>query len=323
MRNPNIVNMEYGSRLYRLATPASDTDYAGIFMPTMQELLLQKGKQSHDFTTGDNDSKNSAEDVDNKIFSLHTFLGLCLSGDTTALDMLHCDEPISTSWIFEELRDKRKMFYTRKMKAYVGYVRSQALKYGMKGDKLVELKSVITALEECVDTGLNDAKIGSDEVWYSLPVGEYINKVYEKRVDGDRYYEILGKKYQDTNSVEYVLKAAQKRWDSYGHRAKQAMTNDGMDWKAIHHSLRVMYQVRAICEYGDFHYPLAETDFLMRVKCGDVNYLEEVAPEFDKFFDNIDLMLEKSGLPDKTDVKYWENWLVGVYDQHFNIEYKE
>ncbi len=60
-RMPNIVNMEYGSKLYGTSTPASDTDYAKVFMPTMEELLLQKGIQSKDTSTGREHEKNTSE----------------------------------------------------------------------------------------------------------------------------------------------------------------------------------------------------------------------------------------------------------------------
>lgn len=319
MKQANIVNMTYGSKLYGTATPESDTDYAGIYMPSMRDLLLQKGDRAYDESTGSNHSKNTAEDTDHKLFSLPNFVGLCLRGDTTALDMLHCDQPITDSWIFTELRSKRKMFYSKEMKSYVGYVKNQALKYGMKGDKLAELRSAIDCLE-CSDF---EPETKMSTIWESLPEGEFLEKHMSDRDVNVKIYSVLGKQYEDTTRIEYVLERLNLKWNSYGARAKCAMENDGMDWKAIHHSLRVLYQVRAIFEYGDFHYPLAETDFLMRVKRGDVDYMKEVAPEFDKFFEDFEEMAEKSGIQEEADVEYWDNWLVGVYDKWFNIQYKE
>lgn len=317
-RAPNIVHMEYGSRLYGTSTPASDTDYAKVFMPTMEELLLQRGLQSKDKSTGKDHEKNGSEDVDDKVFSLHAFLRLCLSGDTTALDMLHCDQPLSSSSIFDELRANRTKFYTKKMKAYVGYVKDQALKYGVKGDKVNELK---VSIEYLLDLDHINPKMTLADCWEGLPEGEYITKGLAKD-EKTRVYFVLGKQYEESVTVDYAFSRLQKKLDSYGKRAKIAAENNGMDWKAIHHSLRVMYQCREILERGDFHYPLAETKFLMRVKRGDVNYLKEVAPEFDKFLDGYDELAEKSGFPDEPDVEYWEKWLVGVYDEWFKFDYK-
>ena len=320
MRTANIVDMEYGSKLYKTDTPESDTDYAGIYMPSMEELLLQKVGKGTSQTTGNDKSKNTRQDVDRVLYPLPTFIRMCLAGDTTALDMLHCDIPITTSPIWEELVSMRKQFYCKNMKAYVGYVKSQAHKYGLKGDKLAELKKSIDTLKSASEHGYEMARMSNIVIWENLPEGEYIKKVV---VEGeDIYYDVLGKKYSGTNTVGYVLQQLCKKWDSYGHRAKCAMENQGMDWKALHHALRVAYQVRAILEHGDFHYPLAEHEFLMRVKRGEAHYGDEIAPELDNLLDYITKMSETSNLPDKPDHKFWDKWLIGVYDQYFNIEYK-
>lgn len=318
MSVPNIVNMEYGSNLYGTATPQSDTDYAGIYMPSLEDLLLQRAKTASSKSTGQDHQKNTAEDVDVALFSLPQFVDMCLRGDTTALDMLHCKNPITESEVFRFLRHNRTKFYCKNMKAYVGYVKSQAHKYGLKGDKLAELKSVITFFESFGNSSLT--KLSSSWCWQRLPEGEYIKKVIDK---GGNYYEVLGKKYQDTNTIGYVKSQLQQKWDSYGHRANQALTNDGMDWKALHHALRVAYQVDAILKDGDFEYPLPQTPFLMKVKRGEASYGDEIAPELDRLLDDITKMSEESKLPNKPDVEFWENWLVDTYAGWFSVTWLE
>ena len=63
MRTPNIVNMRFGSHLYGLNTPNSDVDYKGIFMPTLEELLLGTYPKTIVTSTGPEHAKNSADDV--------------------------------------------------------------------------------------------------------------------------------------------------------------------------------------------------------------------------------------------------------------------
>ncbi len=313
-RIPTVVSMEYGSRLYETATPESDTDYAGIYMPTMVELLLQKIGKGQSSSTGKEHEKNTGDDVDVVNFPLPRFIDLCISGDTTALDMLHCRHPLSAHPIWQELVSKRHMFYSKGMKSYKGFVKSSAMKYGVKGDRLKDLGLAMDFLKE---NGHLEAKIS--DMWDTLPESDYLIKVVKNE---GSYYEVLGKKYQNSNKVSYVLCQLQKTWDSYGHRTKCAAANEGIDWKAVHHSLRVMYQTRAIFERGDFDYPLPETEFLMRVKRGEADYMTEIAPEFDKFFETYDAMADASDLPEKVDRTYWDKWLVGVYDEWFNITYK-
>jgi hypothetical protein len=288
-------------------------DYAGIYMPTFRDLILQKPMRTKSHSTGNDNSKNAATDVDTTLYSLPTFVADCLRGDTTALDMLHCDNPLSTSWVFQELAANRTKFYSKNMKAYVGYVRNQAMKYGLKGDKLAELVSAMEYLDHHSD---HSQKLS--DVWQYLPQGEYLTK---EPLGGINYWVVLGKKHAETNTCAHVLTQLQKVYEGYGHRAHQAMTNDGMDWKALSHALRVAYQVRAIFEHGDFRFPLEETAFIMRVKQGKANYGEEVAPELDKLLDYIAVMTEKSSLPEEPDTLYWDNWLMGVYSEWFNINW--
>lgn len=316
MIEPNIVLMEYGSRLYGTATPESDTDYAGIRMPTFRDLILNKGLKTKQGSTGDDKSKNGKDDVDTIVYTLDSFVRDGIRGDTTVLDMLHCPHPINGSWVWDDLVANRQKFYSQNMKAYIGYVKSQAMKYGLKGDKLAELKIAMDTLSD-LDGGY---QIGHGDIWFLLPEGEYLKLVSTEAGD---YYEVLGKKYLATNSVDYVKDRLQKTWDSYGHRAKCAMENDGMDWKALHHALRVGYQIEHMAMYGDWEYPLPETEFLMRVKRGGASYKEEIAPELDRILENVPEMLKSSGLPEQVDVNFWENWLIGVYDSWFNITYKE
>lgn len=319
MIEPNIVLMEYGSRLYGTATPESDTDYAGIRMPTFRDLILNKGLKTKQESTGDDKSKNGKDDVDTVVYTLDSFVRDGIRGDTTVLDMLHCPHPITGSWVWNDLVKNRKKFYSQNMKAYIGYVKSQAMKYGLKGDKLAELKVAIEFLSGNIIK--RDMKIASEEIWSGLPEGAYLKKII---VQGeDIYYEVLGKKYSGTNTLGYVLKQLGRTWDSYGHRAKCAMENDGMDWKALHHALRVGYQIEHMAMYGDWEYPLPETEFLMRVKRGGASYKEEIAPELDRILESVPEMLKSSGLPEEVDVDFWEKWLIGVYDEWFNITYKE
>ena len=325
LRQCNIVRMEYGSHLYKLNGPDSDMDYAGIYMPTLAEILLNKDLRTIEHSTGKNHVKNSSSDVDTKIYSLPVFLADCLSGDTTTIDMLHCDSPLVSSPIWEELVSRRSEFYCQRMKSYAGYVRSQAYKYGLKGDKLKELRTVINLLKYITE-GQEEYRFCDDktkirDVWNDLPDFEYIKRV-EK--DDDKFYDVLGKKYQDTNSVGYVLDKCQKKWNDYGNRAKQALANDGMDWKALSHAVRVGEQMIAMYTKPerDFEYPLENSEFILKVKHGKASYKDEVAPYLDKLLDGIDDMAASSGFPETTNVGYWEGWLLEKYQEHFGIVYR-
>ena len=128
--NELIVKMEYGSHLYGLNHAGSDTDYKSIALPTAEQIIMQKADFNLRQSTGDQSSKNTSEDTDNEVMSLQRFLNQAMDGKNTAIDMLHAstDQVLATSDIWEELQEKRHMFYTKDMSSYVDYVQGQAAK---------------------------------------------------------------------------------------------------------------------------------------------------------------------------------------------------
>ena len=148
MREYNIISKAiFGSHLYQLDSPDSDTDYKAIYLPEYRDIILGRDRKNITMSTGGNDSKNSADDEDFEIFSLKEFIKLACSGQTVAIDYLHVTDPIITSPIHQYLDDNRKMFYSKNMKAFMGYVKKQAHRYSIKGSKLDSLEKLIVMLE--------------------------------------------------------------------------------------------------------------------------------------------------------------------------------
>lgn len=311
-----IVKMVFGSHLYGLETEKSDMDFKGIYIPNSDDLILNRVKKSINKSTGSNNSKNSADDVDEEYFTLQYFVEMALKGEMIALDMLHCSDPklvlqSTPEWWF--LVSNRERFYTKNTKAYIGYLKRQVAKYCVKGSRLADIKRAV----DCLDNFNPDMKIS--EVWNSLPEGDYLKKIQERRPGGNNYYEVNAKKYQDTNSIQYVIDALRKMYSSYGSRAKLAEENNGVDWKAVSHALRAGYQMLDILTKGSFEYPLDQTEFLKAVKLGEKDW-NDVKPVLEELTERIEKKIETSTLPNEPDREFWDNWLLKVYKQHyFNI----
>jgi len=319
----NIVNMIFGSHMYGLNTKSSDVDYAGIYLPTLNEILLGSYKNVITTSTGDNDSKNNKDDVDIDLYALPFFIKMACKGETKMLDMLHVNPELSTvelgeyGHIWTDLVRQREMFYTTNLKVYMGYIKRQAAKYGLKGSRIAAMRQAITKLTE-----FSNRELLLKDIWLELPENEYANKIQlpEKNtslnVDIMRnFYEVNGKKYQETNAVDYTLERITKGLDAYGARALLAEKNQGVDWKAMSHSLRAGYQLRGIFKNNTFSYPLAETEFLLNVKQGKCDYKTEVADVLENLIDEIDVLVLSSNLPTSSDRKRWNQWLINVYDQ--------
>lgn len=328
-----ICRMVFGSHLYGLQTPSSDKDYKGIYLPTRESLLLGNYPRSYSSSTGNDKSKNTKDDVDEDIYSLPYFIKLACEGDTVAIDMLHSKlgeietfdsnrDPVfgDYRYIWYDLFDNRTKFYCRDMKSYIGYARKQANKYGIKGSRM-------GAVEEVMNSLVSNFHVYGDpwgtlvrNVLDQLPVNEFVKVVemQDKSQGGKtlKFYEVCGRKYQDTLTLGKLFEHVQGIYDEYGDRAKQAKANEGVCWKEVSHALRASYQMLGILQDGDFEYPLPQSDFLLAVKTGQLDFVTEVQPELDNVIIQVERLAETSKLPETVDRNYWDQWLLDVYKEY-------
>lgn len=313
-----IVRMKFGSHLYGLNTAKSDTDYKVLYLPSIEELLLGTYKKSFNNNTNTSGSKNTKDDIDEEWIALPEFIKHAMSGQTFAIDMLHCTAPEQTSDVWENLVSKRKMFYSKDMKAYLGYVKQQAHKYGVKGSRLSELKlsieSINSILKESGDINIEDAN--------NLFTGNYIKWEWIKSKSGkieDLYYVVLGKMYQRRTKLSYVLERLSIVYNEYGERAILAEKNEGIDWKALSHAVRAGCQLREIYKNGDFSYPLNETQHILNIKEGNCEF-SVVSSGLEQLISDVTTLSSGCDFPDSVDYTYWSNWLINVYKNKFNLE---
>lgn len=296
-----VVKIRHGSHLYGLNTPESDTDYKAIVLPSQYDILMGLTHFSVTHSSGENKSKNSADDVDYEVFSLHKFLSLAIKGEMVTLDMLHCNESdiveVGATEVWEYLIDHKRLLYTKNLRAYVAYTQKQAAKYGVKGSRIKAIEDALGVIQFNSGVAGNERKLGT--IMDELPINDYSSVFVDEK--GNRFYDIVGRKLQDTltlHSADYTLS---KIYDNYGHRAKLASTNEGVDWKAVSHALRAGYQARAIFEDGTFSYPLWETSYLKQVKAGELDYVTQVQPKLEELVDEITILSENSDLPEQVD----------------------
>lgn len=303
-----IVKMYFGSHLYGTNTPESDIDYKGIYLPTFRNLCLNRVKKSIvDNTKNNSVNKNSKDDIDCEIYSIHYFINLACQGQTVALDMLHAPENmiIEKSPIWDSIVKERKRFYTKNLNAFIGYARRQASKYGIKGSRLSDTKNVIDTLKRFGTVKLRC-------FWTELPDGEHL-KMLGENVNGVREYQVCGKTLQETQSAENALKCLEKFYNEYGERAKQAEKNEGIDWKAVSHACRAAIQVRELFLRDTITFPLQNAKLLKEIKSGILSYSNFVAPYLEDLMTEVEELSKNSHLPEKVDTEYWDDFIFGLY----------
>jgi len=309
-----IVQTKFGSHLYGTSTPDSDVDYKGVFMPSPRQICLGQIPKSHNHMTRPNKAdgiKNTSDDVDTEIYSLHYFVKLALEGQTVALDMLHApdDMILTCSPLWDEIVLNRKKFYTKNLKAFIGYARRQASKYGIKGSRLNAAKLVVDYLEHFN----NSDKLST--AWKDLPSGDHLHLLGINQ-NGIQQYQVCGKTLQETQTIGYTIEILKRFYKEYGKRAELAAQNKGIDWKAVSHALRAAYQVRQLLVEGTIVFPLKEANYLRKVKQGLTNYASDAAPTLERVMEEVEGLSLKSTLPEKSDYKFWNNFLEEKVRKH-------
>jgi len=316
-----IVKIKFGSHLYGTNTKDSDTDYKGIYLPKLREIFLGKIPKSYNFTskqTNIEGVKNSKDDIDEEIYSLHYFIKLACEGQTVALDMLHAPNNmiIESSDIWKEIAKNRDKFYTKNLQAFIGYARKQAAKYGIKGSRLAESKKILEIFFAAYEMGAETLK----EIWDELPENEHCHYLDDNQ-NGLKQYEVCGKILQETMKIPYAENIINKYYISYGKRAKQAEKNEGIDWKAVSHAFRAAYQVKSIFNKGTIIFPLPEANYLIKIKQGTLNYKTEVGPILDELMNECEELASKSNLPNKVDRKFWDDFIIKVITERLKNDY--
>jgi len=314
-----LVEMEFGSHLYGLSTPKSDHDFVGVYMPTLQDVIMKRDQNTIDFNTNTT-TKNGPEDVDRKFYSLWKFIDGCKKGNTDVLDMLHSDEKniIKKTPAWDKIVSVRHMAYTKNMKSFVGYLRTQANKYGVKGSRIACVRK---ALKVCDSVRNKQDLLGEYAAF--LPTGEFLQfETTDHPSTGEQhFYVVCGRKYQDTVTIEHFEENLNKLLSQYGHRAKAAEENDGVDWKAVSHALRVGYQTRALFVHGSYSFPLEESEFILKVKLGQTT-MQEVRPELDAIVEEIEMLSQVSQFPAFVDTVFWDNLFWEIVAGEYNLETK-
>lgn len=274
----------YGSRLYGTAGPNSDTDIKGVFLPTKEDCLLCKAPKHFILNTNKSGS-NTKDDTDETYLSLQYFLELLTQGETNALDMFfsytNYEQNIVDSPLYRKMIDNADKLITKNVSKYLGYVKSQAIKYSVKGDKLnnfyafrdfldnktghvllkdaLLINNVITEKDlEVKETSTEYMKgtklIGKRNKVEGTPFGDHVYVLIAE--NKELYFMISDIKFQMNGTINENKGSLFKTLKSYGKRSENAANDHGADYKALSHAVRVLFQAEELLTTGKITFPL-------------------------------------------------------------------
>lgn len=324
-----IVQMKFGSHLYGTSTPQSDTDIKGVFLPTAEDIVLQKVKPmiSHS-RQKEHGEKNTTEDIDQEFYSLDRYLDLLSQGQTVALDMLFAPDwaligqPDSV-WL--ELKQIAPQLMTKGATSFVKYCRQQANKYGIKGSRVAAARLALDLLKNAEQKHGAQEKLEliHEDLIKLAEHNEFLTLSQSKQSNGEliQYFEVCGKKALLTSSIKTAREISENLFNQYGQWALAAEKNEGVDWKALSHAIRVGHQAIELFNTGKITFPRPEAEHLLNIKQGQIAY-QQVAREIEQLFDQVEHAAEHSNLPEKIDQSIINEFIVKHYTKQVKDQCK-
>ena len=315
-----IVEMCFGSHLYGTATPLSDLDYKGVYSPDARDILLQRARdtisQSRPRAPGE---KNSAGEVDREIYSLQRYLELLSEGQTVALDMLFAPDAVMVNepgleW--REIQANSERLVTRRSAAFVRYCRQQANKYGIKGARVATARAALALLASAEADHGSTAKLSAIETKVAVfaSMTEHTSLLDMEMPGGRlvRHLEVCGRKLPFTSTIKNAREVTQRLVDEYGERALQAERNEGVDWKALSHAVRVGREALELLETGRITFPLPYAAEILGIKRGERAYMA-VGEEIERLLAAVESAATRSALRDEPDQDFIDDLVARAY----------
>lgn len=325
-----LVEMRFGSHLYGTQTPSSDLDFKAVHIPAPADILLQRAKGTiSEKTKADGAAKNTAEDIDRESYSLQKYLHLASEGQTVALDMLFAPEwsftrPASALWL--EIQTNRHRLLTRRYASFMGYCRDQANKYGIKGSRVAASRLAMDTLAEAMGRLGTTARLREiAETAEALSEGAEHMDVNDQPLQSGmsvRHWRVCGRSMPYTATIKSAHEIMARLVDEYGRRALQAEQNEGVDWKALSHAVRIGRQAIEVLETANVVFPRPDAAELLSIKLGERPY-REVADEIERLLAGMEDASARSTLPERPDAEWIERFVTDAYRQAVLDEYTQ
>lgn len=311
-----IIQIKYGSHLYGTSTPSSDLDIKGLYIPLAKDILLQRVQPIISFKRPKaHGEKNTSEDVDYELYSPERFLSLLAEGQTMALDMLFA--PTSAMLmephpLWNEIKALAPKLLTKQAGSFVRYCKQQANKYGIKGSRVAAARIALEYLTEAESTHGSTAKlaVAAESLKALAADHEFLAIGEDTEPNGNPvlYVEICGKKALFNASIKSARAIAQRLMDEYGERARAAERNEGIDWKALSHAVRVGHEAIEFLTTGHITFPRPEAAHLVDIKLGKLPF-QQVSEEIEQLLIEVEAATAISTLPDSFDKTVMDDFI--------------
>ncbi|MFW5962390.1 MAG: DNA polymerase beta superfamily protein [bacterium] len=281
-----------GSQLYGMATEESDLDIKGVYLPSKHSLFLNCIREGYDglSTSMEKNTKNTSNDVDISLWSLHKFFSLLKIGDSNAYELLFAQHNGKCTLYADE--NYKKIYNNRKKligtiplnNGFLKFAYNQSKKYQYRGYNYQTLKFVLDFFDSLKEKGeykpnaklKNYTKRLLRKYKHSHP--ELTNNEIRKRLNvsitpKDTFLNINELKQYAVGMKTKVFLKSIKGWaDTYGNRIQNS---EGVDFRSVAHAFKVVKSVDIMLHNeGDLILPFKDNlaQYLLEIKKGKYSY---------------------------------------------------
>ena len=303
-----ILEIIVGSHLYGTNTPTSDFDYSGIFLPPKEFVFGLKRVEEVNLSVTDKDEsgRNTQHAVDKKLYEFRKFVKLAMENNPNIIEQLFVNEP-NIIYINDSgralLAERLKFPHKGLLQKFKGYAFSQKHKMVIRTDKFHELDNAFRYLKDYADQKALLIEL-KDKL---LPFMKFTRD----------FCAIGDLNLQKGIYVKKAVSMIEDRLSKVGSR-KSLITKYGFDTKFASNLIRLLLEGKELISTGEIVFPLTYYQTILDIKQGKWT-IKEVLDYAEQLEAEIDIIAEKSELPNKPRADEIEAFTINLLENHLVI----
>jgi hypothetical protein len=142
---------------------------------------------------------------------------------------------------------------------------------------------------------------------------QYVKQRINSAGDEGWFIEVCNRKVSFDVSVKQAYEVFSRIYENYGDRARLAQSNEGVDWKALSHAVRVGNEAIELLTTRHITFPLANAPHILKIKRGELSY-SQVSEEIEQLLVDVETASAQSSLPPEPDYQFIDDLVCDVYE---------
>ncbi len=269
----------FGSALYGTRCEGlSDLDVRGLYVPYQEPASKKeagKEKGLH-YTTGMSGSRNGSQDTDIDLLPFDRWMSVMLAlGDIGALDLLYAPtNRACTLYCHPALKplfaSPLRYLDLSDGEYFVRYCHGQGNTYGLAGTRLGTLWRVYLLASRLVMQRNSCLRLRDCQKELADEAGT--PKYCTALEDGGLL--LCGQCHAGAIQLTELCSRLEKQLARHRERIESARKGTGVDWKALAHAERAVWQVKSLLACGTLTFPLACAEELKQVRLGRCSFAD-------------------------------------------------